>query len=678
MAFLAAASLSGSAGTRPPKAQSDASPMLQEEPHSEESGNRLAEGSAGVRLPMSQSGAAPAIQEGPHSDESANGLAYHLEETWKEVISRQPALSRQRACTVDLKNQFISEQVVDVKSGKVEVEKLKELGFTIEDLSRVIYDHHGGNPQPDFLDYISLEKNGGLVGVQDLCSGAKYFWFFVLIGSVIFNITYLVQMDWAIFAAYIEDIFFSLHNTGSAAGAAADGGLTYAQEVEHSQQTADIFKFIRAGQRRALLLNVAVLVASGEMAWILWRLAYSVYIFWAVCSNTSEYRTHRYKLYFFQHVLPQFGSFSAIRLMAIAHPSLIYNQYLHFVNESVCRGTNSGWVIVTMWYMLKTLFCVIVALGAFAIKMLAVCLKLLSPDFTLLSWSMSVIALMNQCMGCIILENILQDRLYLFVFGGHESWYEDHELAYKNVYECWIARQIWEDFWKKGQYFKAVVLLATFDHYDLQRLVISQKSRPPMHMRLGTIGEDDEEEEPIVANRQACRTVSEPQMGNSNRSLSSASRRYNFFDSPKAVDSTEIEGFNRTGSFPSEASPAKCLPSRKCQVRWMPTHDFEGPFGDECDTPSLSSVVPLLTAVGSLESGLSREASLGPEVTRTESSRSVGMGAVTRVLVNDPFAWADTFSEMSGSDGGRDASHVPPRRSGLVGWSDGWSEGNLS
>merc|ERR1711974_369019 len=76
--------------------------------------------------------------------------------------------------------------------------------------------------------------------------------------------------------------------------------------------------------------------------------------------------------------------------------------------------------------------------------------------------------------GCVIMEVVLQDRLFLFVFGGQEAMYKDREQAYKNVYECRVARQIWQDYWEKGLRFKAIVLLATFDHYDLQKLLIER------------------------------------------------------------------------------------------------------------------------------------------------------------------------------------------------------------
>eukprot|EP00971_Amphidinium_carterae_P336028 6472165-Amphidinium_carterae.1 len=40
------------------------------------------------------------------------------------------------------------------------------------------------------------------------------------------------------------------------------------------------------------------------------------------------------------------------------------------------------------------------------------------------------------------MEIVLQDRLFLFMFGGRESTYKADQLAYKNVYECRVVRRL--------------------------------------------------------------------------------------------------------------------------------------------------------------------------------------------------------------------------------------------
>ncbi|CAE8629516.1 unnamed protein product [Polarella glacialis] len=129
--------------------------------------------------------------------------------------------------------------------------------------------------------------------------------------------------------------------------------------------------------------------------------------------------------------------------------------------------------------------CFFAALAAFAVKMLAISLKTVNSSYALWYRMGCVLALMNQCMGCVILEVVLQDRLFLFVFGGPNAEYEDEELAYKNVYECRLVKQIWTQYWEKRDWFRAMVLLATFDHYDLQTLLIKKDPKTHGAERLG-------------------------------------------------------------------------------------------------------------------------------------------------------------------------------------------------
>jgi len=160
--------------------------------------------------------------------------------------------------------------------------------------------------------------------------------------------------------------------------------------------------------------------------------------------------------------------------MTRVHPTLLYNDFLNCMNESWWRTTRLGLIVTSVVFFTRQFSCAAAALCAFAIKILAVGLTLLNSDMSWLWRFSSLLSLMVQCMGCILMEQVLQDRIFLFVFGGQNATYEDDEQAYKNVYECRIAKQIWIDYWQSGNRIKAIVLLATLDHYDLQNLLIEK------------------------------------------------------------------------------------------------------------------------------------------------------------------------------------------------------------
>mmetsp|Transcript_35476 Transcript_35476/g.65646 ORF Transcript_35476/g.65646 Transcript_35476/m.65646 type:complete len:320 (+) Transcript_35476:46-1005(+) len=175
--------------------------------------------------------------------------------------------------------------------------------------------------------------------------------------------------------------------------------------------------------------------------------------------------------------LPVLSTFSLLRFISIVHPAFIYSEYLDMLNMSRWRGHYwRGLVYPTVYFLVTRIACLIFAFQAFAVKLVACSLRLTNPNCRYIACLLSMIGLLNQCLGCIRFDKVLQDRLFLFIFGGGDAQYAHGEAAYCNVYRCRLAKAIWEQYWVKGQKLKAVINLVTFDHYDLQRLILDEES----------------------------------------------------------------------------------------------------------------------------------------------------------------------------------------------------------
>jgi len=437
----------------------------------------------------------------------APGLGFHLEETLQDIGSDitqtvslgQPSLARNRAMTEDLRKELRAIAHRPSQDQEVKVDALRELGFTTEDLSRVVYDKFKDVEMPAFLDCISLEADGGIGRVKNILTPEKYCWFFMLVLSVAFNIGYLVSMDWTIFDTYITDVIGKWDVNNIPGRIESGGGVKSREKIQEAlfddpSFKASIFGMISDNRTRLLIVHASILVAIWEVTWIFSKVVYAGIILKVICFDPSEYRRFHYLSFLFQKLLPHAATFSAVKLMAKVHPSLIYSEYKAWLVEppfySLCpwlnlRATKSGTVVLAVLFVLVHVFCLVAALSAFAVKMLAVSFKMVNSSYSLLYRMGSILALLNQVMGCVIIETLLQDRLFLFVFGGQDSCYEDDELAYKNVYETRLVKKILDEFWNTRQYFSAIVLLATFDHYDLQRLLISENAEMQTAHRLG-------------------------------------------------------------------------------------------------------------------------------------------------------------------------------------------------
>eukprot|EP00913_Durusdinium_trenchii_P032189 g30141.t1 len=387
------------------------------------------------------------------------------------------------------------------------------------DFSRLIFDKFKNEAEPEFLQDLTLEVTGGLNMVAEIPLKEKYLWFIVLLVSVVFNVSYLLHLDWAIFKTYLTEVFGTFDPRLIADRLSNGGGSESRKEIQaqlldDKSFKASIFGLISDQQTRMMIVNAAVMVAIWEVAWLCFQfathqesLSYGVR-FGDVSAGGWRYKRFNAVGYFFQKLLPQVSTFSAVKLLARVHPSLLSHEYRIWVSESseklLCghRRNTIGYVMLTITFVIFNICCAMASVSAFSVKMLAVSFKLVNPEVPTWLRLASILATLNQVVGAVYLERVLQDRIFLFVFGGRDATYEDDELAYRNAYETRLMKEIWVQYWHKKNpatgcrtwpqtalnALNAVVLLATLDHYDLQYLMVEDpEGEMDLFERLGLV-----------------------------------------------------------------------------------------------------------------------------------------------------------------------------------------------
>jgi len=200
----------------------------------------------------------------------------------------------------------------------------------------------------------------------------------------------------------------------------------------------------------------------------------------AFSSPDSEFVAFRAIERLFRRNIPLMGTFSAMKLACVVHPSLIYTHYVETVRETSCgryrcASSQAGVALVTLMFVISRILCATVAVMAFGAKVVVVASKLTNPYYkSLRSWA-EALALLNCCIGTVVLEQQLQDRVFLFMFGGSDAEYQDDERCLRDVYRARVAKQIWTKYWENGKKLQTIVFLATLDHYDLQGLVMEEQ-----------------------------------------------------------------------------------------------------------------------------------------------------------------------------------------------------------
>lgn len=360
------------------------------------------------------------------------------------------------------------EAVAELAGSRVEVDHLREMGFTPDDLARVVYEKVQTEELPNFLQHIQIDADGGIDKIADMWDQQKVLWFSVLVGSVFCNVASLLLLNWTLcqsFLFFVERVW-RRHET------LEHVPLVEPEQVHASWLKLDLEQHMPEPHLQARFLTVAVFIAFFEVAWVFCSVLRGGYFFVRFLKGESEYESFASIVHLLQDILPRMSTFSSISLMAKVHPSLIYSEYQEAVEESSWRNTWAGWSILSLWFSVSRLVCAVAAVCGFSIKMVATTFRLVNPKYGQLVPWLYVMALINQCMGSVLVERVLQDRIFLFIFGGHDTSYQDDERALRSAYMCRVAKEIWHHYWKGGQRFRAVVLLATFDHYDLQRLII--------------------------------------------------------------------------------------------------------------------------------------------------------------------------------------------------------------
>ncbi|CAK9084396.1 unnamed protein product [Durusdinium trenchii] len=272
-------------------------------------------------------------------ESSGSGLGYYFKDKLKDLESAMQPELRNRALTEDLRRDLLA--LPKFKESK-EMGHAVEEGYITEDFSRLIFDKFKNEAEPEFLQDLTLEVTGGLNMVAEIPLKEKYLWFIVLLVSVVFNVSYLLHLDWAIFKTYLTEVFGTFDPRLIADRLSNGGGSESRKEIQaqlldDKSFKASIFGLISDQQTRMMIVNAAVMVAIWEVAWLCFQFVHALYLLGLVCLAKSEYKRFNAVGYFFQKLLPQVSTFSAVKLLARVHPSLLSHEYRIWVSECLVR-----------------------------------------------------------------------------------------------------------------------------------------------------------------------------------------------------------------------------------------------------------------------------------------------------------------------------------------------------
>lgn len=169
--------------------------------------------------------------------------------------------------------------------------------------------------------------------------------------------------------------------------------------------------------------------------------------------------------------IPVVATFSALKMMRLVHPALVTQQMVNFLQEH-SKQLRPLYILI---FILTRVVCLVFGVIVFALKLLDVGIQLMHPNGSSIFTLFATCAFLNQCMGIVYLDDVLQQRLFLFIFGGSDAEFQDEERVLKHVYMARLMRACWTAFGDDllGRV-KGFLLITTMDHYDIQKLIISE------------------------------------------------------------------------------------------------------------------------------------------------------------------------------------------------------------
>jgi len=362
----------------------------------------------------------------------------------------------------------------------------------------------GMSEEHDMLRHIRINRSGGLTKIRHLVEVdrpklRRLMKLTALVGTVSFNVFMLVEQDVALLV----------------------GAAEYYNGDRFSPLPSVLKRYLEfTGNISLISVRHAACVALAELlglsAMLIWILYRTIVFFKCRNSNKSKFDAFL-ALHEAFEATSLLGSFSALRLVSLAHPDLVQRQFEWNMARSFFGGTSTKHRALQFVYFFVTrVAAVFVGVLAFGVKLAFTSVQVHMP-FVEGHWSwtfvwrwMVVLMLLEQTLGAVGVEHVMLWRLKLVVVEGGDRKVSLEKIHIMQVYLSRIMESIYEEYWCKGKYFQFILLMCTFDHIDLQHLLVDEGPEHPK-LPLALTGNQSEP----IAGTSAARRVLEPTAGSS-------------------------------------------------------------------------------------------------------------------------------------------------------------------
>jgi len=179
----------------------------------------------------------------------------------------------------------------------------------------------------------------------------------------------------------------------------------------------------------------------------------------------------------FWKTLPELSTYSGMRLLHFASPSVLVADIIKFGQYSTSRWRGRCGLLTRKWtkLVLTRAFCFVLGMDCFLVKVQSFSKVIPHAGDGLVSVKfLKTCMFLVQVLGIVQLQMFVKNRLFTFVFGGEDAVLQTREKLLKSVFNTMLVRAIW----REHSCLRFCIIMMSFSDADLQRLFLNESSRP--------------------------------------------------------------------------------------------------------------------------------------------------------------------------------------------------------
>lgn len=171
--------------------------------------------------------------------------------------------------------------------------------------------------------------------------------------------------------------------------------------------------------------------------------------------------------------IPEIGIISGMRVLGV-----FQGTQLAFEIGLVKEGVYPKWGCLGLIF--KLIVCFIFGIDCFLVKFRAVSSTIMPEHSDKVDLNSFLVPLMfaRQMCSLVDIPNLINERLFVFIFGGEDSVMQQHERAKRECWNAMMVKAFWQDCFtgdKLRGSLKFGVLMLSWSDFDFQKLVLDPK-----------------------------------------------------------------------------------------------------------------------------------------------------------------------------------------------------------